>query len=171
MPRPVGDVLQIERPKPLERKVEPAADMIVHRARDTDTARRTLGLQPRRHIHALAVHVGAVRDHVADIDADAEANARLGRSVAVMARQLLLHLHRAAHRAVDAVEHHQQRIAARVDDPAAMLGDRRIDQVAAERSQPLERADVVQPDQAAVAHHVGMHHGGQPALGWRAGPI
>ena len=110
-------------------------------------------------------------DHVANIDADAEANGAIGRLVAIMDGHLLLHLHRTAHRSVNAVEHDEQRITAGVDDPAAMLLDRWVDQVAAERPQPLERADVVQPDQAAVAHHVGMHHGGQPALGWRAGPI
>ena len=55
-----GDVLQIERAKLLEREIEPAVHMIAHRSRDADAARRTLGLKPRRHIHDVAVHVGAV---------------------------------------------------------------------------------------------------------------
>ena len=62
-------------------------------------------------------------------------------------------------------------VAARLDDPATMLIDRWIYQVAAECSQPFERSHIVQPDQAAVANHVGIDDGDQPALGWRGGPI
>ena len=50
----------------------------------------------------------------------------------VMDRNLLLHLHGTAHRAVDAIEHYQQRIAPGLDDPAAMLLYRWVYQVAAE---------------------------------------
>ena len=45
---------------------------------------------------------------------------------------LPLHLHRTAHCTVHAVEHHKQRIAPRVDDPAAMFVNRWVDQVRAE---------------------------------------
>ena len=62
-----------------------------------------------------------------------------------MGRHLLLHLHGTAHRSIDAIEHHEQRIAARVDDPAAMLGDRRVDQTLAESPQPFERSDSSRP--------------------------
>ena len=55
-----------------------------------------------------------------------------------MDRNLLLHLHGAAHRSVDAIEHDEQRIAAGLDDPAAMLVDCWVDQVAAESPQPFE---------------------------------
>ena len=66
---------------------------------------------------------------IADIDADAEADGAIRGLVAIVDRNLLLHLHGTAHRSVDAVEHHEQGIAAGVDDPAAMLLDRRVDQV------------------------------------------
>ena len=85
------------------------------------------------------------------------------RLVAIMDRHLLLHLHGTAHRPVDAVEHDQQRVAAGLDDPAAVLLDRRVDQVAPERAQPFERPGIVQPDQAAVADHVGIDDGDQLA--------
>ena len=80
---------------------------------------------------------------------------------------LLLHLHGTAHRSVDAVEHHEQGIAPGVDDPAAMLLDRWVDQVFAESPQPFERPNIVQADQAAVAHHVGMDDGDQLPPIWR----
>ena len=53
-----GDVLQIERPKLLENKIEPVVQMVAHRSRDADAARRTFGLKPCRHIHDVAVNVG-----------------------------------------------------------------------------------------------------------------
>ena len=69
-----------------------------------------------------------MRYHIAKVDADTEADAAIQRLVAVVSWHLLLHLDSAAHRTVDAVERHQQRIAAGLHHPAAMLTDRRIDQ-------------------------------------------
>ena len=135
--------------------------MIAHRSRDADAARRTFGLKPRRHIHRVAVEVSAIGNRVAKVDADAEADGSIRRLIAIMDRNLLLHLHRTAHRSIDAVEHDEQRVAAGLNDPAAMLLDRRVDQVAAERTQPCKRPCVIQADQAAVTHHVGIDHGDQ----------
>ena len=73
-----------------------------------------------------------------------------------MQRHLSLHRHGAAHRPVDAVEYDQQRVAAGLHDPATVLVDRWIDQVLTKLAQPLQRACIVQPDQPAVADHVGM---------------
>ena len=137
--------------------------MVAHRARDADTADRTRRLQPGGDVHAVAVQVGAVRDHVADVDADAEADAAVRRLVAVIHRHLLLHLDRAAHRAVDAVERDQQRVAAGLHHPAAVLADRRVDQRAPQRAQAAQRAGIVQADQPAVADHVGVDDGDQLA--------
>ena len=135
--------------------------MIAHRSRDTDAARRTLGLKSCRHIHRIAVHVSAIGNRIANVDPDAEADGSIGRLVAIVDRNLLLHLHGTAHRSVDAVEHDEQGVAAGLDDPAAMLLDRRIDQLSAERTQSLEGSRVIQADQAAVAHHVGIDDGDQ----------
>ena len=81
----------------------------------------------RRHIHRIAMQVGSIGNRVADVDPDAKADGSIGRLVAIVDRNLLLHLHGAAHRAVYAVEHDQQRVAACLDNPAAMLLDRRVD--------------------------------------------
>ena len=124
-----SDVLQIERPKFLERQIEPVMHMIAHRSRDADAARRTFGLKSRRHIHHVAVQVSPIGNRVADVDPDAEADGPIRGLVAIVDRNLLLHLHGTAHRSVDAVEHDEQGIAPGLDDPAAMLLDRRVDQV------------------------------------------
>ena len=131
-----GDVLQIEGAKLLEREIEPVMHMVAHRSRDADTTRRTFGLKPCRDIHRVAMQVGSVGNRVANVDADAKADGSIRRLVAVVDWNLLLHLHGTAHRPVDAVEHDEQGIAAGLDDPAAMLLDRRVDQVAAESAQP-----------------------------------
>ena len=116
-----GDVLQIERPKLLEGEIEPVLHMVAHCSRDADATRRTFGLKPCRHIHRVAVEVSAIGNRVAEVDPDAEADGPIRRLIAIMDRNLLLHLHGTAHRPVDAVEHDEQGIAAGLDDPAAML--------------------------------------------------
>ena len=130
--------------------------MIAHGSRDADTARRTFGLKPCRDIHRIAVQVSSIGNRVTNVDPDAKANGSIGRLIAVVDRNLLLHLHGTAHRPVDAVEYDQQGIAASLDDPAAMLLDRRVDHAAAESTETLECSRVIQADQAGIAHHVGM---------------
>ena len=95
-------------------------------------------------------------NHVADVDADAEADAPVGRLIAVIDRHLLLDLYRAAHCAIDAVERHQQQVAAGLHHSAAVLADRRVDQNAPQRAQAAQRAGIVQANQAAIADHVGI---------------
>ena len=151
-----GDVLQTERPKLLENEFEPVAHMITHWSRNTDAAGWTFSLKSCRNIHRVAVEISPIGNHVAKIDADTKADGSVGRLVAIVDRNFLLHLHRTAHRPVDAVEHDEQGVAAGLDDPAAMFLDRWIDHFPAERPQSCEGSSVVQADQAGIAHHVGM---------------
>ena len=63
--------------------------------------------------------VGAIWDHITDIDPDAEAYGSIRGLVALSSfGHLLLHLQGAAHCSVDAVEHNESGIAPCVDDPA-----------------------------------------------------
>ena len=103
-----ADVLQVECPKLLERKIRPLAHLITHCTRDTNTPRRTLGLKSNSYIDAVTMQVGSVRNRVADIDANAKANRSARRLIGIMQRHLLLHFYSATDRAVDAVEHDQQ---------------------------------------------------------------
>ena len=57
----------------------------------------------------------------------------------------LLHFDRAAHRIDDAGKLHQQAVAGGLDDAAVVLGDLRIDEVAAQRFEAFERAFLVRP--------------------------
>ena len=102
------DVLQRERADGLEGQVETVAHMVAHGPRDADAARRALRLQPRGDVHAVAVKIRTMRNHVADVDANAEANAPVRLLIGIVYRHLMLHLGRAAYRAVDAVERDEQ---------------------------------------------------------------
>src|SRR3954453_6785487 len=96
-------------------------DMVSHRSRDADAARRTLSLEPCRHIHNVAVDVRAVWNHIADVDADAETECSVGRQVGIVGGQLLLHLHDTTHCPINAVEYQEEGVTSRVGDPATIL--------------------------------------------------
>ncbi len=141
--------------------------MVAHRSRDADAAGRTLSLKSFCYIHHLAMQIGAIGNRIADIDADAKADGAVGGLVTIIGGYLLLHLNGTAHRAIDAVEHDEEGVASGLNDPAAMLVDRRVDQSAAERTEAFERSFVIQPDQAAVTNHVGIDHSDQLPPRWR----
>ena len=103
--------------------------MVTHLSRNTDKARRTFGLKPCRDIHHITVDISAIWNHIADIDADAEADGSIRGLVNIVSGDLLLNLQGTAYRSVDAVEHDEQRIAPGVDNPSAMLRYCRVDQI------------------------------------------
>src|SRR6476619_3464030 len=89
------------------------------------------GLDTRGDVDAVAIEVVALDDHVAEIDADAQLDAVVRRDTEVVLGHRLLHLDRAAHRVDDAGKLHQHTVAGRLDDAALMLGDLRIEELAA----------------------------------------
>ena len=82
--------------------------------------------------------------------------AAIGWLFPIQDRNLLLHLHRTAHCSVDAVENQEEKVSPGLNYPAAMLLDRSVDQVGTQGPQTLKCPLVIQPDQPAVAHHVGV---------------
>jgi hypothetical protein len=84
-------------------------------------------LKSRRNIHRVPVQIGPVCNRVANVDPDAEAYGSIWRLLAVVDRNLLLHLHGTPHRPVNAVEYDEQRVSSGLDDPTVMLADRGID--------------------------------------------
>ena len=109
------------------------------------------------------MQIGSVCNRITDVDGDSEADSAIRWLIAVVYRDLLLHLHGTAHRPVDAVECDQQRIAPGLNDPATVLLDGGIDYLSSQRTQSLEGSGVIPSDQAAVANHVGVHNGDQLA--------
>jgi len=76
----------------------------------------------------------------------------------------LLHRDRAAHRIDDAGEFHQHAVAGGLDDAALVLGDLRVDQLAAEGLEAREGAGLVLAHEPAVSRNIGREDGREPAL-------
>ena len=122
-------------------------------------------LQPRRHVHPVAIDVAALDDDVADIDADAKRDPLLWIDLCVASRHPALDLDGATQRVDHARELSQQTIASGLDDPSAVFLDLRIQQVAPKNLQPGERALFIRAHKPAVAGDVGSKNGGKAALG------
>jgi hypothetical protein len=106
-------------------------------------------------IETVAIEVVALDDHIAEIDADAQFDAAVRRDTSVPLGYRLLHRDRAAHRIDDAGKFHQQAVAGGLDDAAVVLGDFRIEQLAAQRFEAFVRAFLVRPRQPRVPCHIG----------------
>jgi hypothetical protein len=78
--------------------------------------------------------------------------------------QAVLDGHRAFHGLYDVVKRDQHRIARRLHKPAAMPADGWREHGAAQVAQTHDRPDVIEGEQAAVAHHIRMY-GRQQAAG------
>ena len=94
-------------------------------------------------VNRVPVQISPVCDCVAYVDPNTEADSSISRLLAVVDRNSLLHLHRAAYRPIDAVEHNQQRIAPSLDDPATMLLYGGVYQVSTERPKTIQRSCIV----------------------------
>src|SRR5205814_4760318 len=123
------------------------------------------GLYPRGDIDAVAVEVVALDDHVAEIDADAQLDAAVRRDARVPLGHRLLHRDRAAHRIDDAGKLHQHAVAGGLDDAAPVLGDLRVEELAAQSLEAFERAFLVRPHQPRIPRHIGGEDRGETAAG------
>jgi hypothetical protein len=97
----------------------------------------------------------ALFDDIAEMYADAEIDAPVGRQAGIALSHAVLHLDRATHRLDDAVEFDQSAVAGALDDASAMHGDGGIDQITAQRPQPRQGAIFVGAGKPAVADNVG----------------
>jgi hypothetical protein len=64
-------------------------------------------LKSRHDINGIAVEVSPIGNRIADVDPDAKANGPIGGLVAILNRHLLLHLHGALHRAINAIKRNE----------------------------------------------------------------
>src|SRR5437879_1011497 len=79
------------------------------------------------------------------------------RYAAVVPRHAALPVGGAAQRVHGAGEFHQHPVAGRLDQPAAMRGNGRVDHYRADRSQPFEGAFLVGPDQPRISRDISSH--------------
>src|SRR5438309_1060260 len=108
-------------------------NLLVDSLGNANTVRFRKCFEPRRNIDAVAVDILRLGDHIAQIDADPEADAFVGRDFEIPPAHAALHLDRAQHGFDDAREFSQHAVAGIFDDPAMVLGDLSIDQLVAVR--------------------------------------
>ena len=121
------------------------------------------GFDPRGDVDAVAIEIVALDDHVAEIDADAQFDAVVRRDACVPLGHRLLHRDGAAHRIDDAGKFNQQAVAGGLDDAAPVLRDLRIEKLAAQRLETIERALLVPPHQPRIPRHIGGQDRGKTA--------
>ncbi len=133
-------------------------------ARDADATRRSEALEARGDIDAVAIDVLALDDHVTEVDADPKGDPLAFGRLDIAVDHGALDLDRALHGIGHAAKLDQGAIAHQFDHAAAARGDRGLDQLAAMRLKPRERAALVLAHQARVADHIGGEDGGKSAL-------
>ena len=151
-----GDVLELGRTEIAHGKIEPRLHLPIGVFRETDGAGLRDTFQPRGDVDAVAHQVAvALLDHVAEMNADAELDAALGRKAGVALDHAVLHLDGAAHGVDHAAELDETSVAGALHYAPVMHGDGRIDQIAAERPQPRQCAILVRAGKPAVSDHIG----------------
>ena len=143
-PDRLGDVLELNWAKIVDRKIEPGSHLAIGVFGEADTVRLRDAFQPRSDVDAVAHQVAvALFDDIAQMDADTELDAPLGRQPSIALDHAALHLDGAAHGIDHAAKFDKRAIACPLDDAAVMHGDGRIDQVASECPQSRQCAILV----------------------------
>ncbi len=142
-------------PRSVDSEIEPPFDLPVGVLGQTDRARLANAFEPRGDVDAVAHQIAVgLLDDIAQMNADAEFDAALGRQAGVALDQAVLHLDRAAHGVDHAAELDENAVAGALDDAPVMRVDGGIDQIAAQPPQPRQRAILVRAGEPAVADHV-----------------
>ena len=142
--------------KVADHEIEAALDLSIGVLRQADRSGLRDSLETRGDIDAVAHQVSvALFDHVAEMNADAEFDAALGRQAGVALHESMLQLDRAAYGVDHAAKFDDEAVARALDHPSSMDGDRRLDQVAPQRAQTRQDPILVGARQPRVADDIG----------------
>jgi hypothetical protein len=150
-----GDVLDTLFPCVLEGIGKFVADMVPYRAGDADPTGLGERLQPRGDVDAVAVDVTAFGDHIAEIDTDPEDDPLLLGDVGIAVEHRPLHLDSAADSIDNAGKFDEHSVAGSLYDPAVVLFDLWIDELAAMCLETLECPFLVRAHQPRITHDIG----------------
>jgi hypothetical protein len=143
---------------------ELALEVIVGGAGDDDAAGLRQLLQARGDVHAITVEIALVGDHIAEIDADAEADALDLRYLRLALRNAALGRDGTGDRIDDAAELAEHAVAHQLDYAALVLCNQRLNDGLAVMLEPLERSRLVALDQARIADDIGRENGGEATV-------
>jgi hypothetical protein len=141
----------------LQRQVELALQVVIGRAGHQHTARLAQLFQACGDVHTIAQQVVALDHHVAEVDPDPEHDPTLGRHLGLLRGDALLHRDGAGHGVDHRAELDDGTVTHELDEAALVLGQQRIDHLAAQRPDRSQRAGLVPLDERGVADHVGGH--------------
>lgn len=145
--------------------------MIPHRAGDADPAGLGQCLQPRGDVDTVAVNVTAFGDHIAEIDPNAEGDPLILGNVGIAVDHRPLHLDGAADRIHNTWKFHEHPVAGGFYDPTVMFCDLRIEQLAADRFEALERAFLIRAHQTRISRDIGSEDRKEAAAGGDCGRV
>ena len=148
------DVLDLLLADVVKANIETAMHLLAHRRRHADSAGLGQRFQTRRHVDTVARDVGAVDDDVADVDADAELDALVGRFRLIICVHCPLHVDCAVERRIRAGEFEQHPVAGGLDHPATVFGNLRIDDAFADLAQPRKRPSIIALHVSAEADYI-----------------
>jgi hypothetical protein len=152
----LGDVLELGLAEIGDLEIEPPLHLPIGLLRETDRAGLGEAFEPSGDIDPVAHQVAVgLLDDIAEMDADAELYAALGRHAGVALGHAVLHLDCAAHSVDHAAKLNEAAVPGALDDAAMMRRDRGVDQVAPKPPEPRQRAIFIRSGEAAVADHVG----------------
>jgi hypothetical protein len=103
-------------------------------------------------------------DDLTNVDADTKVDALVCRYTCIALSHATLHVDRAAHRIDYAEKFQQQAIARGLDDPAAVFGDLRINQLPPVGLQSRQGRAVVAAHMQGIAHHIGRYDRRQSSM-------
>jgi hypothetical protein len=127
-PHWLGDVLELGRSKIAHLQVESALDLAVGVLGQADRAALGDPLEPSGDVDAVAHEVAIqLLDDIAEMNANPELDALLGRHTGVAREHAALNLDRAAHGVDHAAELDDRAVAGALDDPSVVHGADRID--------------------------------------------
>ncbi|MCY1297843.1 hypothetical protein D9M70_472960 [compost metagenome] len=147
-----------------EVEVDAAVHIFMNTIRDGDAAGSGERLDPGRDIHAITIEI-AVGDHdIAHIDADAKHDRLIRRDIPVCGHHFPLKCCGAFDGIDGAGEFDEHAVPCRLEDPALVGGDERLQHLFPPRHEPRVGARLVTLHQPAVADDVSSQDGGESAL-------
>ena len=151
-------------PRAVNAAPELAPKVVEGRTGDHDSARLGELLEAGGDVHPVAIDVLVRDDHVAEVDADAEADALCLGHCRFAFGHATLNAGRALDRVDGAGELAERAVAHELDETAPVLGQERVDELAAMGLEAREGAALVALHQARVADHVRRQDSGEPPL-------
>gem|GEM_PF-2140727 len=152
-----GNVLQAFLTQIFERRSKTVLHIFMDATGYADTTWLGDFLKTCSHIDTIAEQVAAFGDHVADIDANTEADLAVCFDISIAFGHANLKRESAPHGIDGAGEFEQQAVAGGVGDAAAAFVDQLIDQFLSMSAQGAERSFLVLTNQTGVARNICGH--------------